>query len=220
MRLPSRLDSRGSVTGRSLVGTAQRTREGRPPGAARGLGTADRAAVDGHGGRVGNSWPTVRHSGHFRHFRDRVGPCFPAASGHRASPRRVVARPRRLSCGAPRCPDRRVGLAEPTAAGGLRTADVWTPSDWTGEVAGPPVPGTRAAARAGSGDRPGAPPGAYDVSPTYEGQAQCDPTAKPGTQALADLIKATYGQTRRSGSRVPATSAARASTRRAAHSTG
>jgi hypothetical protein len=33
------------------------------------------------------------------------------------------------------------------------------------------------------------------VSPTYEGQAQCDPAAKVGTQKLADLIKATYGST-------------------------
>ena len=38
-------------------------------------------------------------------------------------------------------------------------------------------------------------PEGYDVSPTYEGQAQCDPAAKVGTQRLADLIKATYGST-------------------------
>ena len=31
------------------------------------------------------------------------------------------------------------------------------------------------------------------MSPTYEGQSQCDPTPKAGTQKLSDLIKATYG---------------------------
>ncbi|MFY9230286.1 MAG: hypothetical protein WAO50_00070 [Candidatus Nanopelagicales bacterium] len=70
--------------------------------------------------------------------------------------------------------------------------DTWQPSTWTGPVAGPPVPGV---------GLPPAPvpviaqplPEGYDVSPTYEGQAQCDPQAKAGTQKLADLIKATYG---------------------------
>ncbi len=86
-----------------------------------------------------------------------------------------------------------VGLAGPMSASASIAADVWTPSDWTGEAAGPPVPGT---------GLPPAPapvvaqalPAGFDVSPTYEGQAQCDPTPKPGTQRLADLIKATYGQ--------------------------
>ena len=32
-----------------------------------------------------------------------------------------------------------------------------------------------------------------DVPPEYEGQAQCDPTPKPGTQKLADYIRAVYG---------------------------
>ena len=34
-----------------------------------------------------------------------------------------------------------IGLAVPLAAG-AKEGDTWTPSDWTGEVAGPPVPGT------------------------------------------------------------------------------
>ena len=68
----------------------------------------------------------------------------------------------------------------------------WESSNWTGVVAGAPVPGT------------GLPPAIvpvvttplppeYDVDPTYEGQSQCDPSVKPGAQRLADLIKATYG---------------------------
>ncbi len=70
--------------------------------------------------------------------------------------------------------------------------DTWQPSTWTGPVAGPPVPGTGLPPAALPGIAQVLPEG-YDVSPTYEGQAQCDPEAKPGTQRLADLIKATYG---------------------------
>jgi hypothetical protein len=86
-----------------------------------------------------------------------------------------------------------IGLAVPLAAG-AKEGDTWTPSDWTGEVAGPPVPGTGLPAAAAPAI-PVALPEGYDVSPTYEGQAQCDPAAKVGTQRLADLIKATYGST-------------------------
>ena len=81
-------------------------------------------------------------------------------------------------------------LAIPAAAS-VR-GDDWTPSTWTGEVAGPPVPGTGLPPAAVPAIAAPLPEG-YDVSPTYEGQAQCDPAAKPGTQKLADLIKATYG---------------------------
>ena len=83
-----------------------------------------------------------------------------------------------------------VSLAIPAAAS-VR-GDDWTPSTWTGEVAGPPVPGTGLPPAAVPAIATPLPEG-YDVSPTYEGQAQCDPAAKPGTQKLADLIKATYG---------------------------
>lgn len=69
----------------------------------------------------------------------------------------------------------------------------WSSTNWTGEAAGPPVPGTGLPAAAQPGQPQGMPQGAYDVSPVYEGQAQCDPTAKPGVQRMADLIKATYG---------------------------
>jgi hypothetical protein len=86
-----------------------------------------------------------------------------------------------------------VGLALPLTAG-AKEGDTWTPSTWTGEVAGPPVPGTGLPAAAAPAI-PVALPEGYDVSPTYEGQAQCAPEAKVGTQKLADLIKATYGST-------------------------
>jgi hypothetical protein len=79
------------------------------------------------------------------------------------------------------------------AAAGAKGADVWEPSTWTGEVAGPPVPGTGLPPAAVPAIAQQLPEGMYDVSPTYEGQAQCDPTPKAGTQRLADLIKATYG---------------------------
>jgi len=85
-----------------------------------------------------------------------------------------------------------IAIATPLAANAVVGSDAWSPSTWTGEVAGPPVPGT------------GLPPAVipnitrdmpapFDNAPLYEGQAQCEPTPKPGTQALADLIKATYG---------------------------
>ena len=68
----------------------------------------------------------------------------------------------------------------------------WQSSNWTGVVAGPPVPGTGLPAAAVPGGAT-ALPAEYDVDPTYQGQAQCDPTVKPGAQKLVDLIKATYG---------------------------
>ncbi len=84
-----------------------------------------------------------------------------------------------------------VGLLLPLA-GASAGPSGWEPSNWTGAVAGPPVPGV---------GLPPAPapgiaavlPAEYDVAPTYEGQNQCDPTIKPGAQKLADLIKGTYG---------------------------
>ncbi len=74
----------------------------------------------------------------------------------------------------------------------LEGRSIWRPSTWTGVVAGAPVPGENLPPAA----VPAAPvalPPTYDLKPEYEGQAQCDPTPKPGTQALADLIKRTYG---------------------------
>jgi hypothetical protein len=87
-----------------------------------------------------------------------------------------------------------VGLVQPAGAFGADGPDVWTPSTWTGAAAGPPVPGVGLPPAPVPTIAAQLPQGVYDVSPTYEGQAQCDPAAKPGTQALADLIKATYGQ--------------------------
>ena len=68
----------------------------------------------------------------------------------------------------------------------------WESSSWTGVVAGAPVPGTGLPGAAVPGG-PVDPAAGYDVGAEYEGQAVCDPVAKPGTQRLADLIKATYG---------------------------
>lgn len=84
-----------------------------------------------------------------------------------------------------------LGLALPTTATGAKE-DTWEPSNWTGEVAGPPVPGN-GLPPAGLPAIAQQLPEGYDVAPTYEGQAQCTPEAKAGTQKLADLIKATYG---------------------------
>ena len=68
----------------------------------------------------------------------------------------------------------------------------YVPSTWTGVQAGAP--------EAGTGLPPAqapalvtALPGDYDVTAEYEGQAQCDPTPKPGAQRLSDIIKQTYG---------------------------
>ena len=84
-------------------------------------------------------------------------------------------------------------ILTPSSAGAKVGNDVWTPSTWTGEVAGPPVPGTGLPPAAVPVIQQALPEG-YDVAPTYEGQGQCEPAPKPGTQKLADLIKATYGQ--------------------------
>ncbi len=68
----------------------------------------------------------------------------------------------------------------------------YEPSDWQGVAAGAPVPGVGLPPAAAPAV-PAQLPAEYDVKPDYEGQAQCDPAAKPGAQKLADLIKATYG---------------------------
>ncbi|CAB4653637.1 unannotated protein [freshwater metagenome] len=70
----------------------------------------------------------------------------------------------------------------------------WTSSNWTGVVGGPPAPGVGLpAAPLPTNPAPVGP--IADIAPTYEGQATCDPTIKPGAQRAADLIKATYGAT-------------------------
>jgi hypothetical protein len=69
----------------------------------------------------------------------------------------------------------------------------WTSTTWTGVLAGAPEPGVGLPAAPVPAGAPVALPAQMDVPPEYEGQAQCDPTPKPGSQRLADLIKATYG---------------------------
>jgi len=69
----------------------------------------------------------------------------------------------------------------------------WQSTNWTGVIAGAPEPGVGLPAAPMPAGAPVPLPAEYDVSPEYEGQSQCDPTPKPGTQRFADLIKATYG---------------------------
>jgi len=69
----------------------------------------------------------------------------------------------------------------------------WQSTNWTGVLAGAPEPGVGLPAVPVPAGAPVALPPEYDVHPEYEGQSQCDPVPKPGTQRLADLIKATYG---------------------------
>jgi len=68
----------------------------------------------------------------------------------------------------------------------------WAPSNWTGVVGGPPVPGVGLPGAATPTNPAPVGPTA-DLAPTYEGQASCDPTPKPGAIRTSDLIKATYG---------------------------
>ena len=75
---------------------------------------------------------------------------------------------------------------------GAGSSSGWTSTSWTGVRAGAPEPGTNLPA-APAPSVPVPLPPELDVHPEYEGQSQCDPTPKPGTQRLADLIKATYG---------------------------
>ncbi len=81
-----------------------------------------------------------------------------------------------------------------TAAPLAQAADSgYTLSTWTGVVAGAPVPGANLPPAPKPGNPANVPQGQYDAAPAYQGQQICDPTPKPGTQHLADLIKATYG---------------------------
>jgi hypothetical protein len=73
------------------------------------------------------------------------------------------------------------------------TSSGWTSTTWTGVRAGAPEPGVGLPPAPVPPGAPVALPPEMDVAPEYEGQAQCDPTPKPGTQRLADFIKATYG---------------------------
>jgi hypothetical protein len=70
----------------------------------------------------------------------------------------------------------------------------WTPSKWTGVLAGAPQPGQGLPPAAVPPLAAAQPQGAYDTKAEYEGQIVCDPAAKPGAQKMADHIKATYGQ--------------------------
>lgn len=115
----------------------------------------------------------------------------PRRHGLRAFPRRARAPRRALRLVVALAACAAVALAAPLTVASAN-GDTWQPSDWTGPVAGPPVPGTGLPPAALPAIAQPLPEG-YDVSPTYEGQAQCDPQAKAGTQKLADLITATYG---------------------------
>ncbi len=69
----------------------------------------------------------------------------------------------------------------------------WQSTNWTGVIAGAPEPGVGLPAAPVPAGAPVALAAQYDVNPEYEGQSQCDPVPKPGTQRLSDVIKATYG---------------------------
>ena len=71
------------------------------------------------------------------------------------------------------------------------SADPWAPSTWTGVLAGAPVPGTGLPAAVAPGPPASASAG-LDLAARLEEQTTCDPVVKPGTQALANLIRATY----------------------------
>ena len=81
-----------------------------------------------------------------------------------------------------------------TAPASVANSSGWTSTSWTGVRAGAPEPGVGLPS---SPTPPGAPvalPPEMDTPPQYEGQAQCDPTPKPGAQKLADYIQAVYGK--------------------------
>ena len=82
-----------------------------------------------------------------------------------------------------------LGLAPASVSNGSG----WTSTSWTGVRAGAPEPGVGLPAAPVPPGAPVALPPEMDVPPEYEGQAQCDPTPKPGTQKLADYIRAVYG---------------------------
>jgi hypothetical protein len=72
------------------------------------------------------------------------------------------------------------------------TGTNWVPTNWTGVVAGAPVPGE------GLPPAPVPPPlipMAPGINPiiTYEAQNTCDPTPKPGALRIDQIIKGTYG---------------------------
>lgn len=74
------------------------------------------------------------------------------------------------------------------------TGTNWVPTNWTGVVAGAPVPGE------GLPPAPVPPPlipMAPGINPviTYEAQNTCDPTPKPGALRIDQIIKSTYGPT-------------------------
>jgi hypothetical protein len=109
-------------------------------------------------------------------------------SDRRARRRHGIARVQMITLGAVAA----LTMSVLTGAVAQATGHTWQPSTWQGVVAGPPMPGENLPPAAS----PAAPvelPPAYDVQSDYEGQAQCDPAAKPGAQRLSDLIKMTYG---------------------------
>ncbi len=70
----------------------------------------------------------------------------------------------------------------------------WTSTSWTGVRAGAPEPGVGLPSAPVPPGAPVALPPEMDAPPEYEGQAQCDPSPKPGTQKLADYIQTVYGK--------------------------
>lgn len=84
-------------------------------------------------------------------------------------------------------------LALGLAPASMANSSGWTSTTWTGVRAGAPEPGVGLPPSAVPPGAPVALPPEMDTPPEYEGQAQCDPTPKPGTTRLADYIRAVYG---------------------------
>lgn len=82
-----------------------------------------------------------------------------------------------------------LGLTVTTPSQTHADNDHWVPTDWTGVVAGAPVPGVGLPY---APIPPALPAGPYPVI-DYEPQAACDPTPKPGALRLERIIKDTYG---------------------------
>lgn len=69
----------------------------------------------------------------------------------------------------------------------------WEPSDWTGVIAGAPVPGQGLPPAPMPPPLIPLPPG-ESPSLAYEPQTSCDPSPKPGAERLVQIIKNTYGK--------------------------
>ncbi len=78
------------------------------------------------------------------------------------------------------------------SSGPAMSDPAWQPSDWTGVIAGAPVPGQGLPPAPLPPPLIPLPPG-ETPSLAYEPQTTCDATPKPGAERLSQIIKRTYG---------------------------